>query len=450
MPQETYHISTFGCQMNAYDSELMAGILEARGLRPCATEDDADVVLFNTCVVRGSAEQRAIGRIDRLRPIKARHPERVVGICGCLAQRDAQALFDRAPHVDFVLGTRAFSHLSAILDRLAQGQGPIACVDEEHDPYAIDALPVRRGGLKALVPIMTGCNNWCSYCIVPAVRGRESSRPAGAIVDEIAALCASGAREVTLVGQNVNSYRDGSTDFAALLERVHAIDDLYRIRYITSHPRDANARHLDAVAALEKVCDHFHLPAQSGSSTVLERMNRGYDRAHYLRLVEEVRRRLPDAAITTDLIAGFPGETDGDFSDTLSLVKTVRFDAAFTFLYNVREGTRAAQWADDVPLATKKERLARLIESQERISLEINRAWEGRTVRVLTETRARRADRPDARGNMMGRTTGDKCVIYQGDPQDIGRLVDVHIDEGAAHTLFGRKADVGAESEPPA
>ena len=439
MSLRTYHITTFGCQMNAYDSELMAGILEARGLLAVDSEDDADVLLFNTCIVRGSAEQRAIGRIDRLRPIKDHHPERILGVCGCLAQRDAHALFERAPHVDLVLGTRGFGHLSALLDRIDRGERPVACVDETADPYVVDSVPVRRSDLKALVPIMTGCNNWCSYCIVPAVRGRETSRPAGTIVDEVRALVDVGCREVTLVGQNVNSYRDGETDFAELLERVDAVEGLCRIRYITSHPRDAGARHLDAVARLGKVCDHFHLPAQSGSSRVLERMNRGYSREHYLALVESVRERLPDAAITTDLIVGFPGETDEDYLETLSLVEQVGFDAAFTFLYNVREGTRAAEWGDDVPLEVKKERLAALIELQERISLERNRRWEGRTIEVLTESRARRADQPDARGNMMGRTTGDKCVIYEGDPGDVGRLVDVRITEGAAHTLFGAK-----------
>ena len=439
MSLETYHITTFGCQMNAYDSELMAGILEARGLRPAPSEDDADVLLFNTCIVRGSAEQRAVGRIGRLRPIKERHPERILGVCGCLAQRDAHTIFETAPHVDLVLGTRAFGHLSALLDRVQNGERPVACVDEAADPYDIQTVAVRRGGLKALVPIMTGCDNWCSYCIVPAVRGRESSRPAGSVIDEIRSLASTGCREATLVGQNVNSYRDGDTDFAELLGRVAEIEDLWRIRYITSHPRDAGERHLDAVANLGKVCDHFHLPAQSGSTRVLERMNRGYTREHYLDLIESVRKHLPDAAITTDLIVGFPGETDADYRETLSLVEEVQFDAAFTFLYNVREGTRAAEWGDDVSLEVKKERLAALIELQEDISLEKNRAWEGREVEVLTESRARRADQPDARGNMMGRTTGDKCVIYHGDAEDVGRLVNVRITEGAAHTLFGEK-----------
>ena len=286
---------------------------------------------------------------------------------------------------------------------------------------------------------MMGCNNWCSYCIVPTVRGREESRRAGVILDEIQALVQCGCREVTLVGQNVNSYRDGETDFAGLLERVNAVDGLLRVRYITSHPRDANDRHLDAVAALPKVCDHFHLPAQSGSTPVLARMNRGYTREDYLGLVRRVRQRLPEATITTDLIVGFPGETGADYEQTLDLVREVRFDSAFTFLYNVREGTRAAEWEDDVPLTVKKERLARLIEIQERISLEQNQALAGKTLEILVEGPARRAEQKGGRGQCVGRTTGDKCVVYDGSPSDTGRLVRTRIVEGAAHTLFGER-----------
>jgi tRNA-2-methylthio-N6-dimethylallyladenosine synthase len=482
MRPRTYQIITYGCQMNASDSELMAGILEARGLSPARQEAEADVLLVNTCIVRDSAEQRAQGRIARLKGLKAGRPNRIIGVCGCMAQRDAEAIFDQYPHVDLVLGTRAIPSLSAMLDHVLNGESRVACVDGipesagrmdksdgSDEPDGSDnlqaptfsirnpqsairnpqssalstqhslAVPVRRSALRALVPIMMGCNNWCSYCIVPTVRGREESRRAGAILDEIQALVQCGCREVTLVGQNVNSYRDGETDFAGLLERVNAVDGLLRVRYITSHPRDANDRHLDAVAALPKVCDHFHLPAQSGSTPVLARMNRGYTREDYLGLVRRVRQRLPEATITTDLIVGFPGETGADYEQTLDLVREVRFDSAFTFLYNVREGTRAAEWEDDVPLTVKKERLARLIEIQERISLEKNQALAGKTLEILVEGPARRAEQKGGRGQCVGRTTGDKCVVYDGSPSDTGRLVRTRIVEGAAHTLFGER-----------
>jgi len=439
MALETYKIVTFGCQMNAYDSEVMAGILEARGMRPVADEAAAELLMLNTCIVRGSAERRAVGRIAALRPLKAAHPDRILAVSGCMAQRDAAALLEKAPHVDLVLGTRSIPCLSALIDRILGGEGPIACVEACEDPYGTEAAPARRSALRALVAIMHGCNNWCSYCIVPAVRGREKSRPAAVLVQEIETLVAGGCREATLVGQNVNSYRDGETDFAGLLERVDRIDGLERIRYITSHPRDAGQRHLDAVERLEKVCDHFHLPVQSGSNRVLERMNRGYTREPYLDLVGEIRRRLPRATITTDLIVGFPGESQDDYALTLDLVEEARFDAAFTFLYNVREGTRAASWPDDVPLEEKKRRLARLIEVQERISLEKNRAMIGRTEELLVEGPARRSGADGRTGAMMGRTTGDKCVVFEGRPQDAGRLIGVRITEAASHTLFGER-----------
>lgn len=435
----TYWIATFGCQMNVYDSECLAGVLESRGCLPAAGEDEADIIFLNTCVVRGSAEQRARGRIGRLKAWRQAKAGRLLGVCGCMAQRDGERLLKDFPQLDLVLGTRALPWLPEMLDRTEGGERS-ACLEGAEQPWDTGALPVRSAPLRALVTIMTGCNNFCSYCIVPYVRGRESSRPVSAILEEIEALTAQGCREVTLVGQNVNSYRDGEVDFAGLLEKVNALPDLWRIRYITSHPRDANARHLDAVRALDKVCDHFHLPAQSGNTQVLGRMNRGYSREDYLALIEGVRSRLPQATLTTDLIVGFPGEDEAAFADTLRLVEEVRYDSAFTFYYNTRSGTKAAEWPDDVPLEVKKERLARLIALQEGISLEKNREMEGREVEVLVEGPARRSGEK-GRGNLMGRTTGDKCVIFDGEAGDVGRLRTVRIVEGASHTLIGEKVE---------
>ncbi|NQU42761.1 tRNA (N6-isopentenyl adenosine(37)-C2)-methylthiotransferase MiaB [bacterium] len=440
MTRPTYKIISYGCQMNAYDSELMAGVLEAKGYSLTDSEKDSDVLLVNTCIVRGSAEERALGRLAKLKALKQERPDRILGVCGCLAQRDAEALFDRFPHLDLVLGTRAIPSLPELLDRLGAGERPLASVEECEHPYQVNAVPVRKSSLRTLVPIMSGCNNWCSYCIVPQVRGREVSRPAGTILDEIRALVQVGTRDVTLVGQNVNSYHDGRTDFANLLGKINDINDLLRIRYITSHPRDANARHVDAVSSLSKVCDHFHLPVQSGSNRVLDRMNRGYTREHYMELVEGIRDRLPEATITTDIIVGFPGETQAEYEETIDLVENVRFDSAFTFFYNVRVGTRAADWPDDVPLEEKKTRLSRLIELQERISLEKNQGMIGRQVEVLSEGPARRKDRHGG-SQLVGRTTGDKCVVYTGKPEDVGRLVPLSITDAAAHTLFGKAAE---------
>ena len=438
MELKTYHVITYGCQMNNADSERMAGILEARGMREVNNENDADLILVNTCIVRASAEDRAAGHINRIKGVRKVRPHALIGVCGCLAQRDAQDLFAKFPHIDFALGTRAISALSAVLDRLLNGEHAIAITEECADLDISEATPHRSDPLRAMVPIMIGCNNWCSYCIVPKVRGPEKSRPADVIVREVESLVAEGCREIMLVGQNVNSYHDGDVDFASLLEKVHAIKDLWRIRYITSHPRDANARHLDALARLsDKVCDHIHLPVQSGSTRILKLMNRGYTREDYLHTVDEIRKRMPNATLTTDIIVGFPGETEKEFQETVSLVEQVRFDAAFTFFYNVRTGTKAAEMPDDVSIAQKKERLARLIEIQERLSLEVNQKSVGRELDLLVQGPARRT-REDLSGTqMMGRTTGDKCVIYDGSPDDAGKIIRVRVTSAMAHTLFG-------------
>lgn len=435
MDSPLYHILTYGCQMNAYDSEHLAGVLQGRGMQQTEDPAEADLILVNTCVVRGSAEQRAIGMIGRLKEYKKRTRPATIGICGCMAQRDAEALVKRFPYIDLVLGTRAIACLPSLLDRIEAGGGPVVETAFLEDPFEQGATPRRQSALRALVPIMTGCNNWCSYCIVPKVRGPEKSRSIQSILEEIESLAAKGCREVTLVGQNVNSYLHDGIDFAGLLEKVHAIDVIWRIRYITSHPRDANARHIEAVRDLPKVCDHFHLPAQSGSTDVLERMNRGYTREAYLKLIKAVRENIPRATITTDLITGFPGETEQDFEQTLSLVREVEYDSAFTFFYNPREGTRAAEWEDDVPLEEKKRRLAALIALQEEISLQRNQALIGQERVVLFEGPARRSA-PGA-PRLVGRTTGDKCVVVVAPEEQTGRLAKVRITDAAAHTLFG-------------
>lgn len=436
----TYHIVTFGCQMNSYDSELMEGIMTAKGWSRAAAEEDADVILYNTCVVRDHAEQRALARLGQLKSLKAAHPGRILGVTGCMAQKDAEALLEKLPHLDLVLGTRAIPRLSPLLDRiLATGQ-PQSCVEILEESYPTDAVPLRQRPLKALVNIIFGCNKNCSYCIVPRTRGREVSRPPEAILEEVRSLAERGYKEITLIGQNVNSYRpDGpgqGLDFGGLLRQVGAAAGEAWIRYITSHPRDCNEGHIAAVAETPNVCENFHLPVQAGSSAVLRAMRRGYTREKYLELVEKIRARVPDATLTTDLIVGFPGESDADYEQTLDLVRQVRYDAAYMYIYSPRPGTPAAEeFTDQIPLPVKKERLARLIELQERISLERNQAMIGRTVTALVEDVA-----PRTEGDLLARTRGDKMVILPGPAEWVGRFIDIAITDANGHTLFGRPA----------
>jgi len=435
----SYHITTFGCQMNQHDSEMMEGTLAGRGWRRAADEAAADLILYNTCVVREHAEERALNRLTQLGRLKRERPGRIIGVTGCMAQKDAEALRRRLPHVDLVLGTRAIPRLGPLLDKiLATGQ-PQVCVEILDEPFPPDVQPVRQRPLKGLINIILGCNKNCAYCIVPRTRGREASYPPEAIAAEARRMIEAGYREITLVGQNVNAYRgvDGGgrvVDFGGLLRRLDALAEGARLRYITSHPRDCNEAHVSAVAESPHVCENFHLPVQSGSTAVLRRMYRGYSRERYLRLIERVRAAVPGCTVTTDLIVGFPGETEEDFRQTLSLAEAVRFDAAYTYLYSPRPGTRAAEaYEDHLPVAVKKERLAELIRLQERISLEINRAMVGRTVEVLIEEPA-----PRTPGDLLGRTRGDKMVVFPGPAHWIGRFVMVRIIDANSHTLFGR------------
>lgn len=433
----TYFITTFGCQMNSADSEIMEGVLAARGWRRAASEDSADVILYNTCVVRAHAEDRALARLRQLKALKASRRDLIVGVTGCMAQKDAAALRERLPHVDLILGTRAIANLSPLLDRIIATGRPQICVDTLDEAYPAGVLPVRQRPLKALVNIILGCNKQCSYCIVPFTRGREQSRPGCDIVADCERFAAAGAREITLVGQNVNSFRapgEGTASFGNLLRRVGAAAPGSWIRYITSHPRDCNAAHIRAVAETPNVCENFHLPVQAGSDRILARMKRLYTRESYLELVRRIREAIPTASLTTDLIVGFPGETEAEFEETLDLIRRVRFDAAYMYLYSPRPGTpAAADYRDHVPLAERKRRLARLIELQETIGLENARALIGQTLDVLVEDVA-----PRTQGDLLARTRTDRMVILPGTPDRIGTFARVKIHDANAHTLFAR------------
>ena len=430
---QTYHIVTYGCQMNDNDSEIMSGILDARGLTRVATEQEADLVLVNTCVVREGAEERAVGRLAGMSTERKTRPGKLIGITGCMAQRDGDMVLKAVPHADLVVGTRDLFRLGELLDQaITTGERVIAIGDVDKPVFLRDEQVHRKHDIKALVTAMYGCNNFCTFCIVPKTRGREVSRPLPEIVEEVRRLVRMGYVEVQLLGQNVNSYRWNGADFSDLLEAVNAVEGLRRIRFITSHPKDCPDKLLDAVAQLDKVCDNFHLPVQAGSNRVLRRMKRFYTKDDYLDLLARVRSRIPGASITTDLIMGFPDETDEDFEATYELLNQARWDSAFAFMYSPREGTKAATWRDSIPDEQKKHRLQRCIGRQEVISAEINQALIGSNVEVLVEGVSKRSE-----AEMVGRTTGDKSVVFAGTPEMIGHLVQVRVTGAHAHTLFG-------------
>lgn len=431
---QSYFILTYGCQMNDNDSEIMAGILEARGFERAASEQDADVVIVNTCVVREGAEERALGRLAQFAAIKRRKPHLVVAVAGCMAQKDGRALLEKVPHADLVVGTRDLFKLGSLLDEVQRSGEQLVAIEDLDKPVFLDAHPVRRkSGLKALVTIMYGCDNFCSYCIVPTTRGREVSRPVADIITEVTELTQQGYREVMLLGQNVNSYSHEGVDFPRLLERVAVIPGMSRIRFMTSHPKDCSEDLIRVVAAHDNICTNFHLPAQAGADSVLRRMNRRYTRQQYLDLVGRVRELVPHAAISTDIIVGFPGETAEDFDQTYDLFEQARWDSAFIFMYSIRQGTPAARLKDDVPLADKKRRLQKCLARQEEISGEINRGYIGSVQQVLVESVSKRNA-----AELVGRTVGDKNVIFAAPQQLIGQLVDVEITSAYPHTLFGQ------------
>jgi len=437
---KTYRIITFGCQMNEHDSEALAGILEKMGYQRTESEE-ADLTLFNTCCVRENAAQRLYGHVASLKRIKKSKPRAIIGVCGCLPQQpgEAEALMRQLSHVDLVFGTHNAHRLPELIARFRETGAPVCEILAEGD--VVEGLPVRRASqLKAWVTIMHGCNNFCSYCIVPYVRGREKSRQMSDILRELGALGNSGVREITLLGQNVNSYgKDlpGQPDFADLLQAANGVPGIERIRFQTSHPRDVTTKLIQTMADCEKVCEHLHLPLQAGSDRVLRLMNRGYTATHYLNIVDGLRKAMPGISLTTDIIVGFPGESAADFEDTLMMMRTVRYDSAFTFAYSPRTGTPAAASNEQVDAAVKKERLQQLINLQNGISLELNRAETGRTHEILVEGPSQREE-----SVWIGRTRSNKLVHFNheaGTEVEVGQTIQIRITEGQTHTLYGTR-----------
>jgi tRNA-2-methylthio-N6-dimethylallyladenosine synthase len=427
-----YHVTTFGCQMNEHDSERMRGMLESLGYQEAGERADADLILFNTCSIRESADNRFVAHLGEAKRLKSEDPERVVGVGGCWAQSVKHEVFDRFPFVDVAFGPGQIGRLAEFLtsDSLtAQGYF-------EFEDFSGHLPAKRERDFQAWLQISQGCNCVCSYCIVPSTRGREKSRDPDELIGEVAGLAADGVFEVTLLGQNVNSYgRDLPLEtritFAELLARVDAIDGIERIRYTSPHPKDIREDVIRAHAELPALCEHIHLPLQSGSSRVLKAMRRTYNRERYMARVAEIREQVPDCAITTDIIVGFPGETEDDFRQTLEVVDEVGYDSAFTFVFSPRRGTEAATLGEQVPHPVKRERMERLVALVQRRARERGQRFVGRTVEVLVEGPSRTDP-----ARIRGRSRHNKTVNFDGTASP-GEFVDVEVTDATSTTLSG-------------
>lgn len=435
-----YYIESYGCQMNDHDAEKLSGMLQACGYSPASSKEEANLLLFNTCCVREHAEKRVFGNIGALKKRKENEPGLLIGVCGCMMQQRevAERLYKRFPFVDLIFGTHELHHFPLLLSRSLAGERVLSI--RESDGEIAEGLPVVRGGsFSTFVTITYGCNNFCSYCIVPYVRGRERSRSPENIVAEVRSLAEQGFREITLLGQNVNSYAhaDDGVDFPELLRRVNAVDGIERIRFMTSHPKDLSPRLIEAMATLPKVCNHIHLPVQSGSNRILAAMNRCYTREKYLGLVRDIRAAVDGIELTTDIIVGFPGETEEDFSETLSLVQEVGFSAAYTFMYSPRLGTRAAAMEGQIPEEVKKERLLRLNACSAEQLRAGNQKYVGKSGTVLVEGFDRREGTPMA----FGKLTNFKMVYFPGGEELIGSMQNVKITGTQNNSLIGVLAE---------
>ncbi len=426
--------------MNEHDSETIAGMLREEGCAETDSRSGADIAVINTCSIRENADKRFFGTLGQLKKIKEKNPDYMVCVCGCMMQQEhiRDTIKKKYPWVDIVFGTHNIERFPQLLKEAYRERSRIVEVLDDRDKIAEGLPAARLFRHKAFVNIMYGCNNFCTYCIVPYTRGREKSRQPGDIIAEAVKLAADGVKEITLLGQNVNSYRgtgngDGETDFADLIYMLEDVDGIERIRFMTSHPKDLSDKLIQAYVDCDKLCDYIHLPVQSGSSRILKAMNRKYDRDGYLRLVEKLRRAVPHITISTDIIVGFPSETEEDFRQTLELVKEVKYDSAFTFLYSRRTGTPAAEYEDQIPEDVKHERFERLVEAVNAVSASKNAAYVGRVEKVLVEGKSKRDDR-----TLTGRTEGFKLVDFEGDESLIGSITDVEITEGKTFSLRGR------------
>lgn len=430
-----FYIHTYGCQMNVHDSEKIAGILQSLGYVPCDDVADADVVVFNTCCIRETAEKKIYGHLGQLKKLKLKNPNMIVAVCGCMSQQDgvAESIRQSYPFVDIVLGTGNLQMLKdavvgAVNRKKFVNTEFCACKEEDFDQ-------LRTSFPNAWVNINYGCNNFCTYCIVPYVRGRERSRALSDVMAEVTSLLQQGYKEITLLGQNVNSYGKDLPDnvnFATLLREIGKLDGKFRLRFMTSHPKDLTDEIIDAVAEYPNICNNIHLPVQSGSTDILHKMNRRYTRETYLNLVEKIREKIPNAGITTDIMVGFPGETEQDFCDTLDLVKQAKFSSAFCFVYSRRKGTPAYSM-EQIPYAVKQNRITRLLACQNEVTKEISSTMVGQRYEVLVEGRNFRY-----KNTMCGRTESGRLVNFACAESYVGQFVTVEIERASSATLWGR------------
>ncbi len=431
-------VQTFGCQQNEADSERLLGLAESMGYEATDAPENADLIIVNTCAVREHAEKKTLSIIGQYKHIKTKNPSLVIAVCGCMVGQEHRRneLKMRYPYVDFTFPPASVHLLPELLaNRLGGGRRVFTA--EEDQPPICEEIPVSRASnYRAWVSVMYGCNNFCTYCIVPYVRGRERSRKPEAIIGEVNELAKNGARDITLLGQNVNSYgknTDFNCNFSQLLRRVAALDGDFRLRFMTSHPKDATFELIDAIAECDKVAKHLHLPVQSGSDRILERMNRHYNVESYMPKLDYLRARVPDAAVTSDIIVGFPGETEEDFCATLDILRRARYDRIFSFIYSPRKGTPAAEMPDQVPDEVKSERFARLVALQNEITLEKNRELVGKTFRVLCDGPSRTNEKC-----LEGRTEHDRIVIFEGEGITAGDTVELRITRADTFNLFGK------------
>ncbi|MBS1272535.1 MAG: tRNA-2-methylthio-N(6)-dimethylallyladenosine synthase [Candidatus Marinimicrobia bacterium] len=432
MKSRRYYIETYGCQMNEYDSELVAGILEEKNYQSVEDFHNADAIFVNTCAIREGAEQRVMSRLGQYKKRKEDAPNTIIGVLGCMAQNLKDKILTEKPFVDFVLGPDAYRNLSNMLDQYHKDEETLINTRlSRHEVYE-GMFPSRKEGINAWIAITRGCDKFCTFCIVPYTRGRERSRSVESIVDEVKRVVDEGFVEITLLGQNVNSYQYENSGFPELLDAVSEVEGVRRIRYTSPHPQDIDDDLLEVMRDNPKICNHIHLPLQSGSTEVLERMNRTYTREEYLRLVDRIYEYLPDCGISTDIIVGFPGETEEQFMETVSMMRQVRFDNAFMFKYSARPYTKAIEFEDTVPDEVKSDRLQHIIDLQNEITLEKNRELIGTTAQVLVEKDSKKSDK-----QWMGRTDENRIVVFDKNGELPRDVVPLRIYDAQGVTLFG-------------
>ena len=440
MNNKAFYLETFGCQMNVVDSERIVDLLGGIGLHQVEEPNHAGLILLNTCAVRDKAVRKAYGHLGRFKPLKDRNPELIIGMGGCIAQQEGKQLLEEFPYLDLVFGTHNVHRLPELVQQVAANR--IRC--EETDfldrETRLQLFPSRTGqdAFTRFVTVMQGCDNFCSYCVVPYVRGREISRPSNEIIAEICEMAEQGVREVTLIGQNVNSYgtKEEEISFSALLEQVNTIDGIDRIRFTTSHPKDLSDELIDCFGRLDKLCKHLHLPVQCGSNEIMKAMNRGYTRERYLEIVSRLRQVCPDIRLSSDIIVGFPGETAEDFAATMSLLEEVRYAEIYSFIYSPRSGTVAAEIVDDTPAQVKHERFNQMLTMQQEISRQTWEADVGTVQEVLVEGESKMGE-----GQLFGRSTWNRIINFSGPAELAGRLVSVKIKKSFRNSLLGELSE---------